>query len=82
MGFWSIRWKRKIMVEKIPDSEAGLCIFFVICGIMDATTKRIDVTLKDVSFINFIENVESSKISIETISHICEIHQILESLED
>ncbi len=47
MGFWSIRWKRKIMVEKIPDSEAGLCIFFVICGIMDATTKRIDVTLKD-----------------------------------
>ena len=44
--------------------------------------EAIDATLKDVSFINFIENVESSKISIETISHICEIHQILESLED
>ena len=43
---------------------------------------EIDATLQDAGFINFVENVEASKITFSTIHNLCEINTILKSYEN
>ncbi len=45
------------------------------------TSESIDATFQDVSFINLIQNIERSKITLEQIDNLCKMNEILKQVQ-